>query len=500
MNTLLVRMRARFSLRPDLSDIRLADGGRHLPQFVPSTVELHFPAFNMVFTGTNSSSTSHVDGILSTIDITALHFLFLFPPPKDPVVAELILTPDANHALARGATGAARLRNPVGPTDGVPAGIAKEHMVFRPLHIDVTLDPVTARILSANVSPKMRFTLPRAGTEPTHQVSNGGVVRRGDDTFIVDWRPDYVECRHNTVKGPEPNPSAGGNLRSTHFVHIHETNSGSIGSAIMRFSQRATGPSCHYIVDRDGFVVKMANENIHAQHSGGGGPNGGAAWFDIRSQGHGPGQPATISAFNNISTGVEHVHAVRPPGHDRDPTHFEVAQMQASRHLVGLLVGTFGVSRHNVLADSQTAIGSHEIGRKIGCPGNGFDWARLEAAGLATVSRAFRPPTGHPMHPTYQVFETHFGGGRGRITRRSPAAVRTMLEAMLRGLGYHIPFNANFSATAVAVEAFQLRHFGGPGRAADLARVQTPDHRPIINRLTVDTIFGVFEERAGFAY
>ncbi len=197
---------------------------------------------------------------------------------------------------------------------------------------------------------------------------------------------------------------------------------------------------------------------------------------------------------------VEHVHAFRPPGHDRDPTHFEVAQMQGSRHLIGVLAGHFPVSRHNVLADSQTAIGGHELGRKIGCPGSGFDWERLEAAGLATVTRAFRPPSGHPMHPTYQIFETHFSGSGGPITSGSPLVVRTTLEAMLRGLGYHIPLNATFAATTVAVEAFQLRHFGGPSRSADLARVQTASHKPIIDRLTVDTLFGVFEDRAGFAY
>ncbi|MEM9877021.1 MAG: hypothetical protein AAF928_19135, partial [Myxococcota bacterium] len=144
VTTLLVRMRARFSLKPDLTDIRLADGGRHLPQFVAATVELKIPALNLVLAGTNNRSTSHRDGILSSVDLAPLR-MFLFPPTNKPVIAELVLTPSPAHRLPRATTGTAALRDPVGPTDGVPAGIKKEHMLFRPLHIDLALDPVTTR-------------------------------------------------------------------------------------------------------------------------------------------------------------------------------------------------------------------------------------------------------------------------------------------------------------------------------------------------------------------
>ena len=504
VSTLLVRLRARFSLKPDLTDIRLADGGQHLPQLASATVELRVRGMSLI--GQNNSSTNHPDGILSSIDLTPLRQL-LVPPPPYPVDAELVLTPGVGHVLPRSIAGTRALKEPVGPTDGVPAGISKGHMLFRPLHVDVLLDPVTTRPLFAAVSQKMTFKLPKVGGEPEHDVSNGGVAIRGNDTLIVDWRPDYVQCRHDTVKGVEFHPTTGAPLGHSRFIHVHESNSGDIGSAIMRFFQYKTGPSAHYIVDRDGFVVKMANENIQAVHAGGGGATGGGAWFDLRSQPHGPQLPATIAAFNNISVGIEHVHRFRKKSELRKPTIFKVEQMQASRHLIGMLKGTFGVSGHNVLADSQTAVANHMLGRKIGCPGSGYDWARLEDAGLATRTRSLQPPAGHPLHPLYQMFDAYFGANNSvhkRITEGAPLMVRFALQGLLASLGYHVPLSpqpdqpAPFAAMELAIEAFQLRHFGGPGR--DLKPVQTPSRRPIINRLTIDTMFGVLDERGPFAY
>jgi len=143
------------------------------------------------------------------------------------------------------------------------------------------LDLATGRPLSAAVAPEMLFELPHVPPEAVHKVSNGGVVIRGNDTLIVEWRPDHVECRHQKLKSPEPHPTKPGDtLGPFRFIHIHETNSGTIGSAIMRFTQKRDGPSAHYIVDRDGFVVKMALANVQAQHAGG---TDGAAWFDLRS-------------------------------------------------------------------------------------------------------------------------------------------------------------------------------------------------------------------------
>jgi N-acetyl-anhydromuramyl-L-alanine amidase AmpD len=153
-----------------------------------------------------------------------------------------------------------------------------------------------------------------------------------------------------------------------------------------------------------------------------------------------------------------------------------------------------------VLSDAQTALEDHKLGRKVGCPGSGYDWFRLEDAGLATPTRQFRPPAGHSFAETYQVFDDHFAAGNASITASSPVLVRGTLEAMLRLLGYHIPVPPTFDAVLAAVEAFQVRHFGGPRRRGDLTRVQTPSHRPIVNRLTIDTIFGVVDARGAFSY
>jgi N-acetyl-anhydromuramyl-L-alanine amidase AmpD len=252
--------------------------------------------------------------------------------------------------------------------------------------------------------------------------------------------------------------------------------------------------------DLAAWIAYMANENIQTLHAGGGENAGGTAWFDLRSQSHGTALPQTVGAFNNISVGVEHVHPFRNRADAPKPTTFEVAQMQASRHLVGRIAAAFGTSPHNVLGDGQTALEDHKLGRKVGCPGSGYDWFRLEDAGLATPTRQFRPPAGHPFAETYQVFDHHFAAGNATITASSPALVRGTLVAMLRGLGYHIPEPPTFDAVLEAATAFQVRHFGGPRRRGDLARVQTASHKPIVNRLTVDTIFGVFEARGGFTF
>jgi hypothetical protein len=72
VDTLVVRMRARFSLLGDSSDIRLSDGGRHLPQLLKAKVELHIPQFNLVLNGVNGKSTAHVDAGVATSPVYRL--------------------------------------------------------------------------------------------------------------------------------------------------------------------------------------------------------------------------------------------------------------------------------------------------------------------------------------------------------------------------------------------------------------------------------------------
>src|SRR5690606_3174769 len=134
---------------------------------------------------------------------------------------------------------------------------------------------------------------------------------------------------------------------------LHYTGMATAEQAIARLCDPRSQVSCHYLVDDDGQIVQMVDEDRRAWHAG------MAAWGGERD-------------INSWSIGIE----VQNPGHDHGYRDFPEAQMVAVEALAGDIVARHGIAAHRVLAHSDVA-----PGRKID-PGEKFDWARLARAGV----------------------------------------------------------------------------------------------------------------------
>ena len=111
--------------------------------------------------------------------------------------------------------------------------------------------------------------------------------------------------------------------------------------------------SAHYLVDRQGGVVRMVDESARAWHAGAG------SW--------GP-----IVDVNSRSIGIEICNTGRMP--------FAAPQMRALEALVAGVMARWSIPAHRVIGHSDCA-----PGRKVD-PGARFDWARLARAGLAAAT------------------------------------------------------------------------------------------------------------------
>ncbi len=170
--------------------------------------------------------------------------------------------------------------------------------------------------------------------------------------------------------------------------------------------------SCHYLVDLDGSVTQMVDEDMRAWHAG------VSNWL-------GEGD------INSRSIGIE----IQNLGHYNGYPSFPDVQMDAVIALCKDII-----SRHNILPRRVLAHSDVAPGRKVD-PGEKFDWAKLHRAGI-----------GHWVMPE------PISGGTFLQAGDSGDAVMA-LQAMLKIYGYNLEINSHFDErTRIVVEAFQ-RHF-----------------------------------------
>ncbi|MEZ4302320.1 MAG: N-acetylmuramoyl-L-alanine amidase, partial [Polyangiaceae bacterium] len=437
-------------------------------------------------------------GIIQHIDLSPV----LVAGPAAPIKGILRLEPHADHTLARTSKDPAAQVAPVGPDDTIPATAKTGELFLRPIHFEIQIDPVQGVVAEAPRVVREMVFHPSKDTSTTH---GAAFAAQGSSDVIVDWRPDIINSKFTTAKKSEKSPS-GSTLSGTGFIHLHQTSSpgANIGSAINAFINPSEERGAHYIVDRNGFIVKMANEEIRVPHCGG---KGGASWFDLLSEKHGS-HAQTIKELNNLSIGVEHVHDEVTAN---AMTSFTKEQAEASCHLVGEIAFKFGVSKHKVLADGQTRLNtSGALGTKADCPGTGFHWDMLEDKGLATKTEyEFSPSPGAPLYTRWQTFETFFtppapGADTPVIDRTSPKAVKKELQSVLADLGYFVePTGKMDDATLGAMRVFIHRHFAAraPGtRRTMLGEVRDAMSIPIANKRLLMTMFAVLNKRGSFRY
>ena len=143
---------------------------------------------------------------------------------------------------------------------------------------------------------------------------------------------------------------------------LHYTGMVSAEAAIERLCDPAAKVSAHYLIDEDGAVRRLVDENHRAWHAG------EASW---RGK----------SDINARSLGIELVN----PGHEFGYRPFPEAQMAALEALAQDILARHTIEARNVVGHSDVAP------RRKTDPGELFDWRRLAEAGIGLWPG--KPPT-----------------------------------------------------------------------------------------------------------
>ncbi len=134
---------------------------------------------------------------------------------------------------------------------------------------------------------------------------------------------------------------------------LHYTGMASAGEALARLCDPAARVGAHYLIDEDGTVHALIDEDKRAWHAG-------VAWW------------RGVADVNGRSVGIELVN----PGHDLGYRAFPEAQMAALEGLARDILARHPIPPRNVVGHSDVAP------RRKRDPGELFDWVRLAAAGI----------------------------------------------------------------------------------------------------------------------
>jgi N-acetylmuramoyl-L-alanine amidase len=151
-----------------------------------------------------------------------------------------------------------------------------------------------------------------------------------------------------------PSPNFNERALPVSMLVLHYTGMEDAASAIARLRDPEAKVSCHYLVDEDGQVLRMVDEEKRAWHAG------RAFWRNVTD-------------INSASIGIEIVN----PGHEFGYRPFPEPQMDSLVPLVADIVRRHRIRPPYVVGHSDIA-----PSRKLD-PGELFDWARLARLGLA---------------------------------------------------------------------------------------------------------------------
>jgi N-acetylmuramoyl-L-alanine amidase len=216
--------------------------------------------------------------------------------------------------------------------------------------------------------------------------------------------------KHRIMSSPNAEPRAQG--KTVRILLLHYTDMASAERACAWLCDPTSKVSCHYLIDLDGQVIQMVDEDLRAWHAG------RSVWKGERD-------------INSVSIGIE----IHNPGHDHGYPDFPAAQMAAVAALGCDIATRHAIPPEHVLAHSDVA--PH---RKRD-PGEKFDWQWLHEQGL-----------GHWVSP-------HKLGGGQFLQEGDKGDAVEALQAMLALYGYGVEITGEFMReTKAVVTAFQ-RHF-----------------------------------------
>ena len=151
-----------------------------------------------------------------------------------------------------------------------------------------------------------------------------------------------------------PSPNFGTRRAAIDMVVLHYTGMESAAAALDRLCDPAAEVSAHYLVDEDGTVWALVDEEMRAWHAG------VSSWKGAVD-------------INDRSIGIEIVN----PGHEFGYRPFPDAQMRAVETLLADILARRSIAPARVVGHSDVAPARKQD------PGELFDWARLAAKGLA---------------------------------------------------------------------------------------------------------------------
>ena len=193
---------------------------------------------------------------------------------------------------------------------------------------------------------------------------------------------------------------------------LHYTGMSDARKACDWLCNEASEVSCHYLIDEQGQLIQMVDEDHRAWHAG------VSSWGEEQD-------------INSASIGIE----IQNPGHTLGYSDFPASQMEMVASLCQDIATRHKIPARNILAHSDVA-----PGRKID-PGEKFDWKFLNEKGV-----------GHWVEA-----EPFSGGSFLQLGDNGDPVMA--LQAMLKLYGYGLDVDGVYSErTKLVVEAFQ-RHF-----------------------------------------
>jgi N-acetyl-anhydromuramyl-L-alanine amidase AmpD len=299
--------------------------------------------------------------------------------------------------------------------------------------------------------------------------TDGGTWRKGPRQILVDWKPVWMRAAKHAPRPGNPSPDAKDN---PDVLVIHRTAGATLRSGENLFTG-GNGTSVHYLIDVDGYVLKLVREDEVANHAG------ASFWRGT-------------SGLNDVSVGIEIVSA--------DFQDYPPAQIKALRDVMWSIRRAAKIPLRNVVGHSDIEVfgggnlaPSHERPHD---PGIEMDWVELATrrpnlgaigdavaldADMSTVTVAERMT----MYGGYFVnFTEPWGNGDGDSKRqwggkiRAPGTLMTSdpiaeLQRDFKTIGYSIASNAAQTTDGVfddrlgrLCQRFHHRWFGSPSRKA----------------------------------
>jgi N-acetyl-anhydromuramyl-L-alanine amidase AmpD len=294
--------------------------------------------------------------------------------------------------------------------------------------------------------------------------------------MTVRLKPEFMKTPNQIARPAGVDPT---------LIIVHHTGSARAGTAMngplssLMNAAAANRAGAHYIIDREGAIVKLAHESRDANQAG---------------KSHWGGQDS-VGAF---SIGIEIVHSNNGPNGEEEQyvEDFTSEQYDSLLLLLTDITQAFDIAPHRVVGHSDVGLNTAgtRLGRKSTDPGRLFDWVKLEANGFGLFPSGGIVDVDTEYGGFFNEFPAsslrrgdrdngHVYGGVARPT--ITANVITNLQTDLRTIGYFCPSTGRYDdATAWTVHMFNEHFFSGSRHVAgkNLERVDLD---------TANTIAGV---------